>query len=222
MKKLHYLITAGATREFIDPVRFISNSSSGYMGKFLAESALKRNHKVSIISGFVSIQYPREAKKIFVVSAEEMLRAIERTLRREQVDVLIMCAAVSDYKPVKTYSKKIKRNKKYLHLTLIKNPDILGTIWQESLYPPVVVAFSVATNSIIKSAEKKLKEKKADLIVATSHKAFGNKRINACILMKDSKKHLEFLYKTKRLIAGKIIKLTEDIYTEKMAACRLV
>jgi len=157
------LITAGPTREAIDPVRFISNKSSGKMGYAIADVAAKRGHKVKLISGPVCLNVPRNVNAIRVVTAMEMLRAVEENF--SWADVLIMAAAVADWRPSKVFSEKIKKRMKVRSIQLIRNPDILRKICHVK-GNKIVVGFAAETRNLIKEATRKLKEKKLDMIVA--------------------------------------------------------
>ena len=121
---MRILITAGPTREYIDPVRFISNSSTGFFGYQIASEAVRRGHKVTLISGPTCLIPPKGAKFIPVVSALGMKRAVDKYFPGS--DCLIMSAAVADYRPVTASSRKIKKEKAALVLKLVRNPDILS------------------------------------------------------------------------------------------------
>ena len=121
--QLHFLITAGGTREYIDPVRFVSNASSGRMGYSLAEAAIKAGHKVTLISAPTFLKPPRKTKVIEVISADEMFKAVKRYFGK--CNCLIMTAAVSDYKPAKAAKTKIKKSNKDLIIRLKPTVDIL-------------------------------------------------------------------------------------------------
>lgn len=161
---MNILVTAGPTREPIDPVRFISNRSSGKMGYALAAAAAKRGHTVVLIAGPVSLQPPANTQVIHVVTAEQMRRAVRRRIR--WCDALIMAAAVADWRPAAVAKKKIKKgNRRVLRLELAPTVDILRDVRPlkgRRLY----VGFAAETGAPEKEAERKLKEKGLDLIVA--------------------------------------------------------
>jgi phosphopantothenoylcysteine decarboxylase / phosphopantothenate---cysteine ligase len=160
---LNFLITAGPTREFIDPVRFISNRSSGKMGFALAEAAVKAGHSVVLISGPVALENPQGAKVINVVSAEEMHKAVRAQI--DSADVLIMCAAVSDYRPVSVHLKKMKKKPENLTLQLVPTTDILREIGNNKK-DKFVIGFAAESDNLIENAKKKMSEKNLDMIVA--------------------------------------------------------
>ncbi len=157
------LITAGPTQEAIDPVRFLSNRSSGKMGYALAEAALARGAAVTLITGPVAIAPPRGARTITVRSAAEMLGAVKENLA--DATLVIMAAAVSDYRPANVQQQKIKKNGDRLKLELEQTEDILTEVARDS-GARVVIGFAAETESVIENAKNKLAEKGADLIVA--------------------------------------------------------
>ena len=159
------LITAGPTREKIDPVRYISNRSSGKMGFSIAEAARDAGGLVSIISGPVNLETPNEVDRINVESADEMLKEVDKAINN--FDLFISTAAVSDFKPEEYENHKIKKQKKAnnLNLELTKNQDILKSV-SENKGDLKVIGFAAETQNIIENAKKKLKEKNLDLIIA--------------------------------------------------------
>ena len=175
---MHFLITAGGTREYIDPVRFISNASSGQMGYALAGAAQKAGHKVTLISAS-DLQPPVGVEFVGVESAAEMFKAVKHFFGK--CDCLIMAAAVSDYTPVKSVRKKIKRSKKSLTLKLKPTTDILKWAGKQKKVESkrgrgkrkIVVGFALEDKNLRERAEKKLKEKNLDIIVANTVAAIG-------------------------------------------------
>ncbi len=159
----HVLITAGPTQEAIDPVRFLSNRSSGKMGFAVAEAALARGAKVTLITGPVSIASPEGARTISVRSAAEMYEAVKGNLA--DATMVVMAAAVADYRPASVHQQKLKKNGSALVLDLEPTDDILAAVTRES-GSRVVIGFAAETENVIANAKKKLEEKGADLIVA--------------------------------------------------------
>ena len=157
------LITAGPTREYLDPVRFLSNRSSGKMGFAIAETAAARGHEVTLIAGPVRLGTPPEVSRIDVESAEEMLAAVKQELPEH--DALIMSAAVSDFRPKIHACHKLKKSTMAPVIELVSNPDILQCIKPEK-GDRVFVGFAAETDNIYLEAERKLREKGLDLIVA--------------------------------------------------------
>lgn len=164
----HVVITAGPTREALDPVRFISNHSSGKMGFALAEAAQKAGAKVTLITGPVSLDTPQGVSRIKVESAEQMLTASKEAC--EQADFFIASAAVADYRPAQVASQKIKKTEQgdLSSIALVKNPDIVQTIASKTVARPFVVGFAAETQNIQAYAEDKLKRKNLDLIIANN------------------------------------------------------
>ena len=159
----HIVITAGPTREEIDPVRFISNHSSGKMGYALAQAALALGAKVTLISGPVNLFRPTGVEVIDVVSAEQMHQAVMKVV--PDCDIFIGCAAVADYKPQQKTQQKIKKSDSELTLTFTRNPDILSDV-AHLAQPPFTVGFAAETQDVAHYAQDKLKRKKLDMIAA--------------------------------------------------------
>jgi phosphopantothenoylcysteine decarboxylase / phosphopantothenate---cysteine ligase len=157
-----FLITAGPTREPIDPVRYISNRSSGKMGYAIAEAAVESGHEVILISGPVNLKPPRGAKLISVVSSDEIFDAVHR--QAGDCDILVMCAAVADYKPATVARQKIKKHDAELALRFIPTRDVLASLPQDRQY--LVVGFAAETTDLENHARKKLQGKNCDIIVA--------------------------------------------------------
>jgi phosphopantothenoylcysteine decarboxylase/phosphopantothenate--cysteine ligase len=163
------LMTAGPTHEDLDPVRFIGNRSSGTMGYAIANKALRRGAEVTIVSGPVHQSVPSGAELVQVRSAEQMHGAV--MARFEQYDVVIMAAAVADYRPAKRERHKIKKGGN-LQLELVRNPDILADVGAKRVQRPVVlVGFALETENLEQAARDKLERKAADLIVANEASA---------------------------------------------------
>jgi len=163
MSSEHVLITAGPTQEAIDPVRFLSNRSSGKMGFALAEAAIARGAIVTLITGPVAIESPKGARTISVRSAAEMFGAVKDNLADSTL--IVMAAAVADYRPADVRSQKMKKNGKAMVLDLERTEDILASVAAQK-GSRIVVGFAAETESVIPNARKKLVEKQADLIVA--------------------------------------------------------
>ncbi len=157
-------ITAGPTREPLDPVRFISNHSSGKMGYALAEAALQLGAKVNLISGPVTIKAPTGVNLINIESAEELLT--ESLTYAPQSDAFIGCAAVADYRAANIATQKMKKQGDELTLTLTKNPDVIAAIANLKQNRPYTVGFAAETQNVESYAKGKLKNKNLDMICA--------------------------------------------------------
>ena len=159
-----FLITAGPTREAIDPVRYISNRSSGKMGYAIAEAALDAGHTVILISGPVNLSPPRNAKIICVSTSDEMFEAVRQ--HADESDVCVLCAAVADYKPAHVSPVKIKKRNAEFSLELIPTRDILHSLGRQQNRKFLLVGFAAETDHLEANATKKLREKNCDIIVA--------------------------------------------------------
>ena len=164
------LVTAGPTREDIDPVRFLSNRSSGKMGYAVARAAARRGAKVVLVTGPTALETPGGVERIDVRSAEDMLRAVEA--RFPECTLAIFAAAVADYRAVEPSESKIKRTQDALTLRLEPNPDILATVAREK-GDRLVVGFAAETDNVAENARKKLAQKNADVMVANDVTAEG-------------------------------------------------
>jgi len=158
------LVTAGPTREALDPVRFISNKSSGKMGYAIAEAAAKRGAEVILISGPTSLNPPENVNFIKVESAMQMRDEVMS--HASQAQIIVMAAAVSDYRPKETSQQKLKRGQTSLTINFEENPDILAELGKNKNVNQIIVGFSMETENLIENSRKKLEKKKADLIVA--------------------------------------------------------
>ncbi|PCJ25184.1 MAG: bifunctional phosphopantothenoylcysteine decarboxylase/phosphopantothenate--cysteine ligase CoaBC [SAR86 cluster bacterium] len=161
----HFVITGGPTREAIDPVRFISNHSSGKMAYALAAEAVAAGAKVTLISGPVNLSVPDRVNCINVVSANEMLQATLQNI--DGADVFIGVAAVADYRPEKIEPEKIKKSDEQMQLTLVKNPDIISEVAKLE-QRPLVVGFAAETQNIVDNGKKKLQAKNLDMLFANN------------------------------------------------------
>jgi phosphopantothenoylcysteine decarboxylase/phosphopantothenate--cysteine ligase len=159
-----FLITAGPTREPIDPVRYISNRSSGKMGYAIAEAALEVGHEVILISGPVNLAPPRKAKFISVSTSDEMFEAVQR--HADESDVCVLCAAVADYKPAQVSPVKIKKRADGISIELVPTRDILQSLGHQRARKFLLVGFAAETDHLEANATKKLREKNCDIIVA--------------------------------------------------------
>lgn len=205
------LIAAGPTRERIDPVRFISNYSTGTFGYAIAKEAKRRKLAVTLVSGPTALKVPNGVKFISVESTLDMRRAVLKEFKK--ADCVIMTAAVADWRPIYSAKKKIKKSPKKT-IELVENPDILAEIGSKKKNK-IVIGFALETENLERNALKKLKDKNLDLIVANRLKLphsniFGDKAIdvvtvdrfgNRTRIYNKSKQELA------RIILGKILKL---------------
>lgn len=161
----HVVLTGGPTREAIDPVRFLSNHSSGKMAYALAAEAVAAGARVTLISGPVSLPTPKDVTRIDVVSARQMLDATLDNVG--EADIFIGVAAVADYRPEDSAIEKIKKHADTMQLTLIKNPDIISTV-ANLADKPFVVGFAAETEKLIEHGTEKLQKKNLDLLFANN------------------------------------------------------
>src|SRR5437868_11143738 len=159
-----FLITAGATREEIDPVRFLSNRSSGRMGFALAEAALKRGGEVTVVAGVTTVAPPAGVKVVQALSAEEMSQAVAQ--ERENASVFIGAAAIADYRPSQRADQKIKKSNDSITLTLERTPDVLSQVAASRANGMLVIGFAAETENVLDNAREKLRAKNLDAIVA--------------------------------------------------------
>jgi phosphopantothenoylcysteine decarboxylase/phosphopantothenate--cysteine ligase len=160
---VRFVVTAGPTRESIDPVRFISNRSSGKMGYAIADAAIAAGHDVRLISGPASVTPPEGVQFISITTSDELHAEVHRAVR--ECDVLVMCAAVSDYKPAKVRPRKMKKPKKTFPFDLIPTRDILASLPKDNR-SYLVIGFAAETHDLETNAKKKMREKNCDMIVA--------------------------------------------------------
>jgi len=211
LKNKKFLISAGPTYEAIDPVRFIGNNSSGKMGFAIANAAQKRGANVQLITGPVHLSTPENTQRIDVVSALEMKKEISN--RFEDVDVLIMSAAVADYQPKKVAKEKMKKTNTELNIPLKKTPDILRSI-AKNKKKQIVIGFALETENEKKNALQKMKRKNLDAIVLNSLKekgaGFGYDTNKITILTPLEERSFEL--KSKDLVAEDIINFVEECF----------
>jgi len=159
-----FLITVGATREEIDPVRFISNRSSGKMGFALAEAALKRGAAVTVVAAATTVDAPAGVRVVKALSADEMLKAVAS--EAGNASVFIGAAAIADYRPAQRAAQKIKKSNESITLTLERTPDVLSQVAASRANGMLVVGFAAETENVLDNAREKLRSKKLDAIVA--------------------------------------------------------
>ena len=191
------LVTAGPTREAIDPVRFISNHSTGKMGYAIARGANLRGARVILVSGPVSIEPPLFAELVPVVSAEDMYNAVMKY--KDEADIIIKSAAVADYTPVTISNEKIKKQDGDMSIELKRTKDILKELGQSRGENQFICGFAMETENLIENAVKKLESKNVDMIVANSLKTegagFGTDTNAVTLITKDGKTELPLMSK---------------------------
>jgi phosphopantothenoylcysteine decarboxylase/phosphopantothenate--cysteine ligase len=207
LKGERLLITTGGTREEIDPVRFVSNHSSGKMGFAVAEMAARRGAKVTVVAASTSAAPPENVKIIDAISAEAMRRAVMDEL--SDATVFIGAAAVADYRPAKRAENKIKKTEDKLIIELEKTADILAEVSKKRHNGLIVVGFAAETNDVENYARSKMQKKNLDLIVANdvgnSRTGFGSENNQGLILNRRDENAVEISLMSKREMADKIL-----------------
>ena len=233
---MRVVVTAGPTREHLDPVRFLSNPSTGKMGFAIAAEAARRGHEVTLIAGPVSLKTPKGVERVDVVSAREMLEAVEGVIGTRRTSetsgtsgtsetsgvVVISTAAVADWRPAKCATKKLKKAQMSGMLKLVRNPDILKTVnrtIKQSNNPNNrtirLVGFAAETDHVFQEAARKCREKGLEFIVANDvtqkGSGFGTDTNKVTFVFPDGTLR-KFPLMTKRLVARRIL---EEIENEK-------
>jgi phosphopantothenoylcysteine decarboxylase/phosphopantothenate--cysteine ligase len=202
-----FLITAGATREPIDPVRFISNRSSGRMGFALAEAAYDRGAEVTIVAGVTSVSPPRGSRLVRVSSAEEMRSAVAEEV--SNATVFMAAAAVSDYRAKKKARTKIKKASAELELKLERTTDILAEVAQGRTNGQLLIGFAAETNDLLTNAREKLVSKGLDAVVANDvsrkDSGFDSENNAVVILLRDNPEPVELPLMSKPETAHRIL-----------------
>jgi len=201
MSGVRILITAGGTREAIDPVRFIGNRSSGKMGYAVARAAVERGAHVTLITTPTQIEKPSNCKIIEVETAAQMKQAV--MIEAKRCDAVVMAAAVADYRPVQKFKGKMKKLSSRVKIELHKTDDILESLGKNK-GKKVLVGFSLETSNLIGNSKKKLASKNLDLVVANTDEAFDSDSSRAYFIYDDGKIDRTRLV-SKNDIAGKII-----------------
>jgi phosphopantothenoylcysteine decarboxylase/phosphopantothenate--cysteine ligase len=208
------LITAGPTREPIDPVRFISNRSSGKMGFAVAQAAREAGAQVVMICGPVSLTTPAGVQRIDVESAADMLAAVQAQVQPD--DIFISTAAVADYRPAQAADHKIKKTEESLALQMARTTDIIGTLAAGSMRPAFVVGFAAETDSVEQNARSKMLRKNLDMIAANEvghAKAFDCADNELIVLWRTGRKLLPRNAKTQ--LARELIELIAAVFAER-------
>lgn len=201
------VITSGPTREPLDPVRFLTNASSGRMGAALASAALRRGARVVVVAG-PGAPVPRGARGVPVVTALEMRRRALAEARR--ADVFIAAAAVGDWRFASVSSRKVKRSARGLTVRLVPNPDIVAEVARPRRgRPPVVVGFALETHAWLRHAAGKLERKNLDLVVANEAAVLGSERTRVALV--DAAGALVLAPMTKAAAARAVVRRLEEL-----------
>ncbi|HWY51921.1 MAG TPA: phosphopantothenoylcysteine decarboxylase [Chthoniobacterales bacterium] len=213
---MRFLITAGPTREPIDPVRYLSNRSSGRMGYAIAEAAIEAGHKVVLISGPVNLDPPHGVQLVSISTGDEIFDAVYERVR--ECDVLVMCAAVVDYKPKQVSKNKIKKRDANLSLELVPTRDILASLPKGERHY-VVVGFAAETENIEANAQRKLQEKYCDVVVANdvsrADSGMESDENEVTILFRDDEKKI-ISRAPKKILARELIKIFANVCEKRL------
>lgn len=213
---MHIVVTAGPTREFLDPVRFLSNRSTGRMGFALAEAAREQGHDVTLIHGPVMLPPPADVACVPVVSAADMLAAVLGAL--PSCDALLMCAAVADWRPREVAADKLKKHVMSGTLALERTADILAAVRAHRRPEQVVVGFAAETQDVRAHAHEKLIRKELDFIVANdvsrSDAGFGTDT-NAVLVLAKGGGEWALPLQSKREMAEDIIRRVAAVWCTK-------
>ena len=206
-KPFNFVITAGPTREFIDPVRFLSNPSTGKMGFSIARAAAKLGHKVTLIAGPVALKTPSGVKRVDVVSAREMFNAAKEAVSTDCI--FIATAAVADWRPKTCATKKLKKTEMSDVIKLVRNPDIL-----KSISGCVKIGFAAETNDVLEEATRKCREKNLAMIVAndvTEEGAGFGTDTNRVVFIYPDGRTMPLKKMSKLAVARRIVRECENI-----------
>jgi phosphopantothenoylcysteine decarboxylase/phosphopantothenate--cysteine ligase len=212
------LITAGPTRECIDPVRFVSNRSSGKMGFAVAHAAREAGADVILVSGPVALPTPPGVQRVEVESAADMLAAVLREV--DSTDIFISTAAVADYRPTHTYEQKIKKTTERMDLSMERTTDIVGTVAART-QRPFVVGFAAETESVEQNARTKLLKKNLDMIAANevgADKAFDCEDNHLVVLWRTGRRELGRA--SKSTLAQRLVALIAEVLAERASSAR--
>lgn len=214
MASLKFLITAGPTREHLDPVRFLSNESSGRMGVALARAAAQRGHRVTLVHGPLQVARPANVTRVPVLSAAQMLAASRKIWPR--CDVLLMCAAVADYTPARPSRTKIKKHASALVLRLMPTVDVLAELSAARKPGQVTIGFALEDRDARRNAADKLRRKRLDAIVLNSPAALGAESSQLSILLADGR-WIDLPAGPKTARARTLVRLAESLHGKRIS-----
>ncbi len=209
-----FLITAGPTREPIDPVRYISNRSSGKMGYAIAEAALDAGHEVILISGPVNLAPPRDAKIVSVSTSDEMFDAVHK--HADSSDICVLCAAVADYKPAEVSPVKIKKCATQVSLELVPTRDILQSLGRRQNRKFLLVGFAAETDHLEANATKKLRDKNCDIIVANDARVGMETDENELLILFRDGETRKISHAPKTFLARELVKIFQDSQQKRL------
>ena len=215
---MRVLVTAGPTREALDPVRYLTNRSSGKMGYAMADAFVQAGHSVLLISGPTILDVPDGVDFLPIENAQEMFEAVKRHIGR--MDAAVFAAAVADYRPANVSEQKIKKTGETLTLELVKTPDILGSVRGEFGFAGTLVGFAAETQNLLENARAKLQKKGCDLVIANNVSkpgiGFDSDRNEVLLVFPE---HTEALPEDeKHHLAPRIVREIERIAAERLSS----
>lgn len=205
-RKRRVVVTAGPTREHVDPVRYLSNESSGQMGFAIAQAAALAGHQVTLVAGPVHLETPKGVQRVDVISARDMLRAVREAFA--EADALFMAAAVSDWRPKRKLAGKWRKKDggtETASLELVRNPDILATV-AKNKGERLVVGFALETGDGLRRAKAKMRRKNTDYVVLNDPSALAVSRASVQVLGTDGSL-IELGNRSKSQIAKRLVGL---------------
>ena len=203
---MRIVVTAGPTREFLDPVRYISNRSTGTLGYAIAAAAQRRGHEVTLISGPVTLAPPADVKVVRVVSAADL--AVETLAAWDDADAIVMTAAVADYTPAAVAQQKIKKTGQPMTLTLVPTMDVLAEVGKRKRPSQIVMGFALETVAGLDEARRKMTEKNCDFMVLNGPANFGDVAVSVTVLTRDGRA-IDLANMPKLKLAERLIDLLE-------------
>ncbi len=211
----HILITSGPTRQYLDPVRYLTNASSGRMGAALVQAALDLGHRVTVVSGPVGISYPKQAQVIDVITTRDMLQVVAETF--PSCDGLIGAAAPCDYEPRHVASQKMSKTGESVMLELIETPDVVATTACQKKSHQWVVGFALETEDIRFRAIAKMERKCCDMMVSNGPSAIDSESNTVDILARNSQL-LDTIQGDKSVVAAGILKWIQKLLIDQQSA----
>ena len=206
---MRILVTAGPTREFLDPVRFMSNRSTGRLGYAIASAARRRGHAVTLVSGPVELPEPADVEIVPIISAADLAR--ETLGRLPEVDAVVMTAAVADYTFSRTESHKIKKTAGPITLTLVPTTDVLAEIGKSRRADQVIMGFALETDNGPAEAARKLVTKNCDFLVLNGPGNFGDVNVSVTVLARDGRT-IDLTDLAKPQLAERLVELLEAAF----------
>lgn len=217
MRKLHIVVAAGPTQEPLDPIRYLTNRSTGTMGYTVAAAARRRGHRVTLVTGPSTLPTPRGLRLVRVTTAREMRTATLHALAR--ADALVMTAAVADYRPATARRVKLRRAGRVRTLRLVENPDILAEAGRRFAGRKTLVGFALESSAVAAHAQRKLRAKRADLIIGNTVRSgrvtFGAQPLTDVVFVTRAGIAARWRRASKHWVASRILNFIEQRFTAR-------